>query len=504
MVDEELSQQLEATSFYSLLIDESTDISTDQTLIVYIQFVYNGEAQTRFLEITELSRGTADAITDTVLNLLEQKKLPIEKAYGMATDGASVMVGVRRGVATQMKAKNPFMLSTHCIAHRLALASGQAADSVPYLKQYQQYVNTIYKYYHYSPKHSSTLKEMQAILHSAEMKFKQVFHTRWLSFDGAVEALLVNLECLISALISDCDTDPTARGILTFVTTFKFLATTHLLADVLPVISRLSKRFQRQCIDFSAVSDGIDTTVAALNSFKQSPGPRLKKFLSEVPSEPSESFYFKEQKVSDSAAQRQAFSTSMEQFLAKLVENLYSRFPDQGLLGAFSILDPQKLPSDQELASYGLTELDVLCAHYGASKTSQGGLELPPVVDTEKTRDEWVVFRQLMSANFKACSTQAMAAKLLSCADTTEAYPNMLKLVTLALTMPLSTAVCERGFSKHNLIKTRYRARLKTQNVATLMKMSLDTPDLASMDTFNFTKAFEIWCNQKDRFISRC
>ena len=459
----------------------------------------------RFLEITELSSRTASAIFETVLRILDRKKLPLEKAYGMATDGASVMVGVRAGVTTLMKKKNPFMLSTHCIAHRLALASGQAADGIPYIKKYQQYINTIYKYYHYSPKHWSKLKEMQIILQCAETKFKQTFHTRWLSFEGAVEAILDNLDPLMAALISDSESDPTAKGLLTFISTFRFLATTHFLADVLAVLSRLSKTFQRQCVDFTAVSDGVESSVAALNSFKLAPGPRLQKFISEVPSESelSESFYFKEQKVSDSTAQRQAFSTSKIQFLQKLVDNLYSRFPDSGLLSAFSILDPQKLPTESDLSLYGIHELETLCDHYGQSKTTEAGAEFLPVVDTIKTKDEWVVFRQLMGNNFRTCTLQTMAANLLPSAEVKETYPNLIKLMALALTMPVSTAGCERGFSKHNLIKNKIRARLKTENVATLMRMSLDTPDLSNMDTFNFSRAFEIWCNEKDRYICR-
>ena len=102
----------------------------------------------RFFEITEPSSGTASTILETVLRILERKRLPLEKANGMATDGASIMTGVCAGVTTLMKKKNPFMFSTHCITHHLGLASGQAADSIPYIKKYQQYINTIY---HYSP-----------------------------------------------------------------------------------------------------------------------------------------------------------------------------------------------------------------------------------------------------------------------------------------------------------------------------------------------------------------
>ena len=54
------------------------------------------------------------------------------------------------------------------------------------------------------------------------------------------------------------------------------------------------------------------------------------------------------------------------QFLENLVENLLSRLPDSGLLSVFSILDPQKLPSsDSDLSTYGICQLETLCAHYG-------------------------------------------------------------------------------------------------------------------------------------------
>ena len=59
-----------------------------------------------------------------------------------------------------------------------------------------------------------------------------------------------------------------------------------------------------------------------------------------------------------------------------------------------------------------------------------------------------------------------------------------------------------QGFSKHNLIKTRIRARLQTKNVNTLMKISIDTPDLSHIDDFNFSRAFVVWCSMKDRVIS--
>ena len=73
-------------------------------------------------------------------------------------------------------------------------------------------------------------------------------------------------------------------------------------------------------------------------------------------------------------------TTVQVQFLEKLIENVL--FPNSGLLSAFSILDPQKLPSgllsvfsildsqklpssDGDLSTYGCCKLETLCIHYG-------------------------------------------------------------------------------------------------------------------------------------------
>ena len=75
------------------------------------------------------------------------------------------------------------------------------------------------------------MKEIQSILQSAECKFDQVFHTQWLSFEGAVDAIVVSIDPLFTVLIEDSTSDSISKGILKFVTTFIFLATTYLFTD---------------------------------------------------------------------------------------------------------------------------------------------------------------------------------------------------------------------------------------------------------------------------------
>ena len=105
-----------------------------------------------------------------------------------------------------------------------------------------------------------------------------------------------------------------------------------------------------------------------------------------------------------------------------------------------------------------------------------------------------------MAKNFSTSSIQGMAKKLLESEEAQEQFPQTLTLMTLALTLPISSVDCERGFSKQNLIKTNIRGKLKTENVSTLMKMSLDTPEI---EKFNFHRAFILWCATKDRVVCR-
>ena len=128
---------------------------------------------------------------------------------------------------------DPYLLSIHCIAHWLALASRQAADSVPYVKQYQLYINSIYKYFHCSTKHIHKLKEIQSVLQLAERKFHQVFYTRWLSFEGAITAIVASLDPLYTVLIAyENSSDPNAKGILKFMVTLSILATTYIYLQI--------------------------------------------------------------------------------------------------------------------------------------------------------------------------------------------------------------------------------------------------------------------------------
>jgi hypothetical protein len=50
------------------------------------------------------------------------------------------MTGKDKGVYGRLKALNPHLINIHCLAHRLALCTSQAASGMTHLKNYQEWM----------------------------------------------------------------------------------------------------------------------------------------------------------------------------------------------------------------------------------------------------------------------------------------------------------------------------------------------------------------------------
>ena len=68
--------------------------------------------------------------------------------------------------------------------------------------------------------------------------------------------------------------------------------------------------------------------------------------------------------------------------------------------------------------------------------------------------------------------------------------PDILHVVDLILCIPASTADCERGFSAMKLVKSDWRASLKSQTLSDLLTVQLSS---ASITDFDPAPAIKLW-----------
>ena len=123
-----------------------------------------GESETHYSGLMTLIDGKAKTITDSIKEYLKDNDLPLNKMCGLGSDGAAVMVGVKGGVSALLKVDVSHLINNHCVAHRLALASSQASNGVPYLKKFKAIVEQLYRFYQYSPVRTAALHEIQVTM----------------------------------------------------------------------------------------------------------------------------------------------------------------------------------------------------------------------------------------------------------------------------------------------------------------------------------------------------
>ena len=82
--------------------------------------------------------------------------------------------------------------------------------------------------------------------------------------------------------------------------------------------------------------------------------------------------------------------------------------------------------------------------HYGTPKLVEEE-ELPPLVDANVCRTEFQQFCHLVKDNYQALDFQDLGFVIQG--KYSEEFPNLVKLVQIALLLPVSSADCEHGFS---------------------------------------------------------
>ena len=139
--------------YYSIIKDESTDLSTSKQLAIVVQYLNlaTAESECKFLKMLDMSKYiTADAeniVSCIKIYFQKTQSISLEKLAGASCDGAFVMLGKHTGVMTRLKSDVPHLIVTHCAAHRIALAASDAAKAEPWFKVFETSLNAVYAYF---------------------------------------------------------------------------------------------------------------------------------------------------------------------------------------------------------------------------------------------------------------------------------------------------------------------------------------------------------------------
>ena len=152
--------EVKASPYFSIILDEATDISVNKQLGLCIEYLLEGGfTKVCNIKLLEVKSEKAEVIVETILQYLTLTApvtLDLECFTGCSSDGASVMIG-RHGVMTRIQVVPQGFVATHCVAHRLALAASNACKDIPMVSRFERIINQIYTFFSKSTTHAAEL-----------------------------------------------------------------------------------------------------------------------------------------------------------------------------------------------------------------------------------------------------------------------------------------------------------------------------------------------------------
>jgi len=208
---------LSNSSFFSLTMDGTTDISTTEQESIYVRSVKDGVITSNFLHIVEPDNTTGQGLASVIQKALSEidKVTTLKKFVGFASDGASNMIGCRKGAATLLKQEFPSLQVVHCLSHRLELAYKDALKG-KIKSQYEKTLTLLVGLYYFYKRSSLQRSSLKRTFKALDMKVvvpNRISGTRWLAhMVRSLDHTLSNFVPLTTHLASAAKHKPKAAG----------------------------------------------------------------------------------------------------------------------------------------------------------------------------------------------------------------------------------------------------------------------------------------------------
>ena len=249
---------------------------------------------------------------------------------------------------------------------------------------------------------------------------------------------------------------------VTKIKSFVFIATCF-LRDVLGLIAKCSKVFQKDIIDIDQMQTMLEATVAATKDMKENPAGHLEEMMSHMETNDCE---HRDTRLEDfTEAQKNSFNGINDKMIDNTVAQAEERFPENDmkvLKDLNTVLNPAKLPNTAiGIHNHGSESLERLIERY-ASEGEEG------LFNADEARNSFVQLKYFLNCNKEKTLTEVceMLAKPGAYEDI---LPSFVILAQVLLTIPITSVPSEGGFSAQNIIHGALRNKMSPNAVGCKM-----------------------------------
>ena len=513
----------------AVLLDGSTDVSNEEHALIYLRYFDNITLLplTCFLFAVKLP-GKAGVVVDGVVRKVFQVlDLPFHKVVALSTDGDAAMIGQHNGFRAFFLKTNPWLISTHCAAHKTALVMADVSKRFAIILQIDKVLRSVYNFFGRSGKKQKAWKQYAGPRGCTRLKFPIFNTTRWFSRADCIMVLLANLPILIKfleryRLRSGWEG---AAELYVALSQAEFIFMLHAMADIMQPIEHLRLYFQRDNAQLHCIKEQVDQCKSQLYMLLADDvhpgGTHLRGLLRRITRSyvwcPKENIAIPLQGTHRSFAS--TTQVPMQEFIEALIAHIDERFPEVDVLTAFAIFDPEVYvgKTQRQLADFGSKEIIVILKHLQLSCAGYEGEKWFPVTSSMVLEivHQFVLAKNALWLAAQATSPPSMAKfwadykrKIGSIG-----MPYIVQLAELALVIPVNTACCERGFSTYNIIKTKLRNQLKIMQIDCLMRVKFlsklgyeqakSFDPMLPLNQFDYQAASEVFVDSSKGLIAR-
>lgn len=286
-ITEEIVKEIHESKYYSILFDETTDISNISQMSLIIRYPYKGIIKECFMGfinchdiyddtatdddelIEQVERNletyepklTGDILGEVVVNMLKNLTLNLKNCVGIGTDGCAVMVSIARGAVKKVQSHATNALHCPCSNHALNLSISKSSN-VQVIRNTIGIVMDVISFFNLSSKRNFVLKKVL----NGKPQLKSLCETRWVERHDCIMIFKSSLSDIVESLslISNWQeqiSSSKAKILLLTLCTCEFINGLQCLSSILCVTSKISKLLQAEWQDVCQTKEIITDVI---------------------------------------------------------------------------------------------------------------------------------------------------------------------------------------------------------------------------------------------------
>lgn len=261
--------------YFSVIFDETTDISKTSQLVIVLRYVYEKNICEDFIKFIDCHQNnygqsgvnvkpkiTGEIIGKSVINILENLSLPLDKCIGITTDGCSVMQSEKCGAVKVLQEQMKFAIKCFCFSHALNLSIMKGCKQ-QFIRNAFGIMKEVIHFFNSSAKKNFILKN------TLNNSLKSLCETRWIEKHDSVIQFSSNLFSIIETLDkisewNDIEIASKASMLTKSLSSAEFILTLNLVSDIFAITAPISRLLQSKNQDKFSASKFINNVLTIL------------------------------------------------------------------------------------------------------------------------------------------------------------------------------------------------------------------------------------------------